>query len=106
MGQLQIPPRAGPSVAAKTFVMPRSGYITDVALHLHPGVETEVWFLVGANISSLMPPELDSFIHVAPEWGGDELSAPSESSTDTSPRTALLQGTGYDLAALKAYARA
>jgi hypothetical protein len=106
---LQIPPDAGPSFAAHTYIMPRSGKATGNSPHMHNGVETQVWFIVGAHVSELVPSFLKSYIHEVHHfgeyrYGGSELTRTVDSPYgDTG--TVLLAGSAYedDLSGLKQY---
>lgn len=97
---LNIPPARGPSFAAHTYVVPRSGSAFKNGPHTHGGVQTDVWFVVGANVSELVPSEFKSYIYRAHHFGkyrdgGFELTAPVASPYgDTGP--VMLAGTGYE----------
>ena len=77
--------------------------------HMHNNVDTQVWFIVGAHIASLVPRSYASYIHPvhhfgAYRYGGDELTATSDSPNgDTGP--VVLAGSEYDdnLSGLKDY---
>lgn len=98
---------------------------TSARAQIHEGVKSQAWFVVGAHIADIVPPEFKSYLsephyHGSYRDGGFELTSPSLSPNhnmtlgpdappmllglDASP--IMLRGTQYELEQLKAYVRA